>query len=92
MLSQPQSIQIVVGCIRATSGVPEVAVGGTLDDAGIRTETLLGLISRIVNSAEIGVPSQNHRVAVGFFQNIDTDARVLEVVDIVRTRSAPVLG
>lgn len=92
MLTQPQAIQIVGGCIRATSGVPEVELGGTLDDAGIRTETLLGLISRIVNASDIGVPSQGHRIDVGFLQNIDTDTRVLEVVDIVRTKSTPILG
>jgi hypothetical protein len=92
MLNQPQSIQIVVACIRTTSGVPQVDLGGTLDDASIRSDTIVGLISRIVNSAEIGVPSQGHRIDVGFLQNIDTDTRVLEVVDIVRTKSTPVLA
>lgn len=90
MLNQPQAIKIVGDCIRETSGVPEVQLGGTLDDASIRSDTILGFISRIVNSSEIGVPSQNHRIDEGFFQNIDTDARVLEVVDIVRTKSTPV--
>jgi D-ribose pyranose/furanose isomerase RbsD len=88
MLNQPQASQIVIDCIRATSHA-HVQLAGTLDDAGIRDNTILGMISLIVNDSSIGVPSQNHRIDAAFFQNIDTDTRVLEVIDIVRTKSVP---
>jgi hypothetical protein len=89
MLNQQQAAQIVLDCIRATSGVDQVALAGTLGDASISDLTLLGLISRIVNDSDFGVPSAHHQIDVGWFQNIDTDSRCLEVVDIVRTQSTP---
>lgn len=89
MLNQPQAAQIVLDCIRATSHVANVSLAGTLDDASIRDITLLGLISLIVNDPERGVPSHHHQIDASCFQNIDTDSRVLEVVDIVRTQSTP---
>jgi hypothetical protein len=87
MLNQPEAAQIVLDCIRATSHVANVALGGTLEDASIRADTLLGLISLIVNNPQRGVPRFQHQIDEGCFQNVSTDSRVLEVVDIVRTES-----
>jgi hypothetical protein len=88
MLNQPQATQIVLDCIRATSHV-HVALAGSLAEAGIRDQTILGLVSLIVNDATIGVPSRQHQIDAAWFQGIDPDGRVLEVVDIVRTKSIP---
>ena len=92
MLDQQQSTQIVVNCIRAVSHVAQVDVTGTLDDAEIFDGTRVNnMVTLIVHSKEIGVPSEQHRIAAGFFNGVTPDTAVLEVIGIVRDNAIPVL-
>lgn len=91
MLDEQQSAQIVVDCIRAVSHVPKVDLAGTLDGAGIiDAPGVNNVVTLIVNSKNIGVPSKQHRINAGFFQNVETGTAVFEVIDIVRDNSTPV--
>lgn len=92
MLDQQESAQIVVDCIRAVSHVPSVNINGTLDDAEISDDARVkNMVTLIVNSTQIGVPSRKHRVNAMFFAGVDPDTPVLTVVGIVRDKSVPVL-
>lgn len=91
MLDEQQASQIVVDCIRAVSHVPTVDFNGTLDDAGIvDTPRVNNVLTLIVNSTNIGVPSQQYRINAAWFQAVDTDTIVDDVVGIVRDKSTPV--
>ena|SRR5215204_203204 len=91
MLDEQQASQIVVDCIRAVSHVPNVSFNGTLDDAGLIDGTRVNnMVTLIVNSNNIGVPSQQHRINVGWFQEVDSDTVVDDVVGIVRDRSTQI--
>ena len=92
MLDEQEAGQIVVDCIRAVSHVPNVDLTGTLDDAEISDGTRVNnLITLIVNSKHIGVPSRQHRINAEWFSGVDPDTTVLEVIGIVRDKSTPVL-
>jgi hypothetical protein len=92
MLNEQEAMQIVVDCIRAVSHVPEVDPTGTLDDAGIvDTPRVNNVITLIVHSKNIGVPSKQHRIDSSWFNAVDSDTAVLDLVDIVRDKSTPVL-
>jgi hypothetical protein len=91
MLNQQEAAQIVVDCIRAVSHVPDVDPAGTLDDAGvIDTPRVNNVVTLIVNSTNIGVPSRQHRINAGFFQGVDSDTVVFDVIDIVTSNATPV--
>ena len=90
MLDEQQSSQIVVDCIRAVSHVPDVNLNGTLDDAGIvNTARVNNMITLIVNSTSIGVPSLQHRISANFFLGVGTSTVVDEVIGIVMDKSFP---
>jgi hypothetical protein len=92
MLNNHEATEIVVDCIRAVSHVPEVDLAGTLDDAEISDPARVNnMVTLIVNSKQIGVPSRQHRIAAQFFIGVDPDTPVVEVVGIVRDNSVPVL-
>ncbi len=92
MLDEQEAGQIVVDCIRAVSHVPNVDITGTLDDAEISDTTRVNnMVTLIVNSKHIGVPSRQHRIDAGWFLGVDPDTAVLEVIGIVRDKSTPVL-
>jgi hypothetical protein len=93
MLDQQESAQIVVDCIRAVSHVPAVDPTGTLDDAELSDGTRVNnLITLIVNSSHIGVPSRQHRINAGWFNGVEPDTAVSDVIGIVRDKSTPVLA
>lgn len=93
MLDQQEASQIVVDCIRAVSHVPAVDPTGTLDDAEISDDTQLNnLVTLIVNSGHIGVSSRQHRINAGFFNGVDPDTAVSDVIGIVRNKSTPILA
>lgn len=90
MLDEQQSSQIVVDCIRAVSHVPDVDLNGTLDDAGIvNTARVNNMVTLIVNSTSIGVPSLQHRISANFFLGVGTSTVVDEVIGIVMDKSFP---
>lgn len=92
MLDDHEATEIVVDCIRAVSHVPEVDLAGTLDDAEIFDAARVNnMVTLIVNSKHIGVPSRQHRIAAQFFIGVDPDTQVVEVVGIVRDKSVFVL-
>ena len=92
MLNEQESGQIVVDCIRAVSHVSDVDLAGTLDDAEISDEARVNnMVTLIVNSKKIGVPSKSHRINAGFFNGVDPDTVVFEVIGIVRDKSLAVL-
>jgi hypothetical protein len=92
MIDDQEATQIVVDCIRAVSHVPEVDLAGTLDDAEISDPTRVNnMVTLIVNSKHIGVPSRQHRISAQWFIGVDPDTAVFEVVGIVRDKSVPVL-
>lgn len=92
MLDEQEAGQIVVDCIRAVSHVPSVDITGTLDDAEISDATRVNnMITLIVNSKHIGVPSRQHRIDADWFLGVDPDTAVLDVIGIVRTKSVPIL-
>jgi hypothetical protein len=91
MLDEEQASQIVSDCIKAVSHVHSVDFNGTLDDAGIvDIPRVNNMITLIVNSKHIGVPSQQHRIDATLFDDVDSDTVVDEVVGIVRDNSTPV--
>jgi CHASE2 domain-containing sensor protein len=91
MLNQQQAAQIALDCIRAVSHVPDVNLAGTLDDAGIIDAARVNnVVTLIVNSPNIGVPSEQHRISAGFFNGVGSDAVVFQVIDIIRDNSVPV--
>jgi len=91
MLNQQQAAQIVVDCIRAVSHVPDVDLAGTLDNAGIiDTPRVNNMITLIVNSNAIGVPSRQHRINANFFLGVDSNTVVFAVIDIVTDHATPV--
>ena len=90
MLDEQQSSQIVVDCIRAVSHVPDVDLNGTLDDAGIvDTARVNNMVTLIVNSTSIGVPSLQHRISANFFLGVGASTVVEEVIGIVMDKSFP---
>ena len=92
MINQEESLQIVVDCIRAVSHIPVVDPTATLDDNGIvDTPRVNNLITLIVHSKNIGVPRKHHQIDGNFFNDVDSDTVVLNVVDTVRDKSTPVL-
>jgi hypothetical protein len=91
MLDEEQASQIVVDCIRAVSHVSTVDLTGTLDDAGIVDSTRVNnMVTLIVNSKNIGVPSKQHRIDAGFFLGVDSSTAVFDVIDIVMDKSVAV--
>ena len=92
MLDEEQATAIVVDCIRAVSHVSVVDITKTLDDAqvsdGARVQNMITLI---VNSNNIGVPSQRHRINSAFFQDVGPSTRVFGVIDIVMDKAVRVL-
>ena len=90
MLDEQQASQIVVDCIRAVSHVGTVSFNGTLDDADIiDTVRVNSVITLIVNSTSIGVPSLQHRISANFFLGVGASTVVDEVVGIVMDKSFP---
>ena len=88
MLDEESATQIVVDCIRATSGVGEVDVAGTLDDSGISDSTrVVNMVSLIVHSKKIGVPSKKQRISSSWFLGVDPSTPVFDVIDIVMDKS-----
>ena len=88
MLDEQQASEIVVNCIRAVSHIPNVDFNGTLDDAGlIDPPRVNNMTTLIINSGSIGVPSQQHRINAAWFQDVDSETLVDDVVGIVRDRS-----
>jgi hypothetical protein len=93
MLDEEQATTIVVNCIRAVSHVQVVKVEGTLDDSQISDDTRVNnMITLIVNSPNIGVPSFGHSLDPQFFQGLGSDAGVSDVIDTVRDDSVPLAG
>jgi hypothetical protein len=93
MLSEQQASQIVEDCIRAISHVGGVSFTGTLDDAEISDGTRVNnMITLIVNSKKIGVPSESQRIDAGWFLGVSPSTVVDEVVGIVMSKSIPVSG
>jgi hypothetical protein len=91
MLDQPSASEIVVNCIRAVSHVPTVDESGTLDDAGISdTARVTNMVTLIVNSKQIGVPSKKQRISASFFLGVDPSTPVFDVEDIVMDKSVEV--
>jgi len=89
MLTDEDAIDVVVGCIRAVSGVQTVDTTGSLDDAEISNETRVNnLVDRVVNSNQIGVPSKGQRIEASQFENVDSDTIVNALINIVRNQSA----
>ncbi len=92
MIDDQEATQIVADCIRAVSHVPEVDPAGTLDDAEISDASRVNnMVTLIVNSKHIGVPSRQHKISAQFFIGVDSDTAVSDVVGIVRDNSVPVL-
>lgn len=92
MLDEQEAGQIVVDCIRAVSHVPNVDITGTLDDAEISNgNRVLNMVTLIVHSKQIGVPSRQHRIDSGWFLGTEPDTPILEVIGIVRDQSVPIL-
>lgn len=92
MIDDHEATEIVVNCIRAVSHIPEVDLAGTLDDAEISDPPRVNnMVTLIVNSKQIGVPSRQHRIAAQWFIGVAPDTPVVEVIVIVRDRSVPVL-
>ena len=92
MLDEQEAAEIVVDCIRAVSHVPTVDITGTLDDAEIsETARVNNMVTLIVNSKHIGVPSRQHRIDANWFLSVDSDTPVLEVIGIVADKATPVL-
>lgn len=91
MLDEQEASQIVVDCIRAVSHVSSVDLGGTLDDAGIVDSTrVISMVTLIVNSKNIGVPSKKHRISASWFLGVSPSTAVFEVIDVVMDKSVPV--
>ena len=84
MLDEQQASQIVEDCIKQVSHVPKVDFTGSLDDAEISDSTRVNnMITLIVHSTSIGVPSQGHRISSAWFQGTDPDSIVDDVVGTV---------
>ena len=91
MLDEQQASEIVEECIKQVSHVPEVDFTNSLDVAEISDSTRVNnLITLIVHSPSIGVPSQNHRISSGWFKGIDPNTIVDEIVEIVMKHATPV--
>lgn len=91
MLDEQSATEIVVNCIRAVSHVPEVDLTGTLDDAGISDSSrVTNMVTLIVNSKKIGVPSKKQRIGASWFLGIDSSSPVFDVIDIVMDKSVEV--
>jgi hypothetical protein len=88
MLDEAQATAIVVDCIRAVSHVGVVDITRTLDDAQVSDSARVqNMNTLIVNSNNIGVPSQRHRINSAFLQNISPSSSVFSVIDIVKEKS-----
>lgn len=88
MLDEEAASEIVVNCIRAVSHVGSVDETGTLDDAGIVDSTrVVNMVTLIVNSKKIGVPSKKQRISASFFLGVDSSTPVFDVIDIVMDKS-----
>lgn len=91
MLDFEQAGQIVVDCIRAVSHEVTVDITGSLDDNRISdTARKNNMLTLIVNSSNIGVPSQNHRINAGWFNAVDTDTIVTDVIAIVEEKATEI--
>jgi hypothetical protein len=92
MLDEEQASAIVVDCIRAVSHVDVVDLKKTLDDAQVsESGRVQNMITLIVNSTNIGVPSRRHRINSAFLQEVGPSSRGFSVVDIIMDKSVPVL-
>lgn len=92
MLTEGQSIAIVTNCIRAISKVPKVDLTGTLDDAEITEGKRVNRLVNKIVTGKIGVKSESHDIDVDFFNAVDPDTIVDDLVVIVRDNATPVLG
>jgi len=85
MLTEEQASEIVEDCIRAVSHVDSVDFTKTLDVAEISDDKRVNrMVNKIVKSKKIGVPSRQHTIGVNFFNGVDPDTVVDQVVSIVR--------
>lgn len=88
MLTDPESIKIVVDCIRAISHVNQVDINGTLDDAGIiDADRVNAMVTLIVHNRRLGVLSQLHRLSSAWFRGTSPTTPVNTCIDIVRDKS-----
>jgi hypothetical protein len=91
MLNDEQAGKIVINCIRAVSGASIVSMTGSLRQAElIDSDRVIHMITLIVNSPNIGVPSEFHRIDEGWFQNVDPDTIVNAVINIVRDKASQI--
>lgn len=91
MLSDEESIQIVVDCIRAVSHADEVDINGTLEAAEIfDADRVNSFITLVVHDRSIGVLSRLHRISSAWFRKTGPSTAVNECISIVRDRSIEV--
>lgn len=91
MLSDEESIQIVVDCIRAVSHVDEVDINGTLEAAEIfDADRVNSFITLVVHDKRVGVLSRLHRISSAWFRKTGPSTAVNECITIVRDRSIEV--
>jgi hypothetical protein len=50
----------------------------------------MNMVTLIVNSQSIGVPSEFHRIDAGWFQGVDPDTIVDAVINIVRDKASAI--
>lgn len=91
MLNDEQAIKIVGDCIRAVSHIDIVDTTASLDENEISDSLRINnLITLIVNSNAIGVPSVFHRISPSVLSDVSSDTIVNELIDTVRDESTEV--
>jgi hypothetical protein len=81
--------EIVVNCVKDVGGHKKVSEDQALNEAGIGSSGLvLGLIDKITNNENIGVPSAGFEISPNVFNNIDSSSLVSDVSDIVAEQAS----
>lgn len=84
-----QAATIAVNCIRVTGNFSgTMQAQDLLSTLGINTPTKInGLRNRIVNDANIGVPSVNHSLDPAFLQELSGDWTVIQLTLVIHNNS-----
>lgn len=80
--------KIVVNCIRAVSHVKRVSTTKTLAEAEVHNQNRVdNVVTLIVHSDKIGVPSEGYRISSTQFNNVSPDTIVKDLIKTVREKS-----